>query len=168
MYFVTVHGQDLEVTQHHSTHIPCHLLNFDDKDDQEMKSYLGSLARNFWGELMAEGPFKCVVCGSQASGGSNHPFLCQEAILDTYFPVCDRSPCEIRVVQTREDTVHQFLQDAGVGLGTPGSRFKRSCEVCGKTSQIRKCGRCKIIQYCSIQCQKTDWPSHKSDCRGPT
>ena len=33
-----------------------------------------------------------------------------------------------------------------------------SCVVCGKVdSQLRQCGDCKGVLYCSVNCQKTDW-----------
>jgi len=38
-----------------------------------------------------------------------------------------------------------------------------TCNVCGVTSNIRKC-RCNDIYYCSKECQKKDWPKHKARC----
>jgi MYND finger len=40
---------------------------------------------------------------------------------------------------------------------------------CGKSGCLEKgkysCGRCKKACYCSIQCQKDSWSSHKSLCK---
>ncbi|KAJ6559808.1 hypothetical protein B0H19DRAFT_1145836 [Mycena capillaripes] len=42
---------------------------------------------------------------------------------------------------------------------------KQSCAVCGKLeSELRRCGKCKHASYCSKECQKADWPTHKSAC----
>ena len=40
------------------------------------------------------------------------------------------------------------------------------CENCGKSGieKLRKCGRCKISYYCSSECQKVRWDSHKLEC----
>ncbi|KAI0079845.1 hypothetical protein K474DRAFT_1769960 [Panus rudis PR-1116 ss-1] len=32
--------------------------------------------------------------------------------------------------------------------------------------RLRQCARCQMTRYCSKECQKQDWPSHKSFCQG--
>ncbi|KAI0816920.1 hypothetical protein BC628DRAFT_1334034 [Trametes gibbosa] len=38
------------------------------------------------------------------------------------------------------------------------------CEVCGKRG-ARRCAQCQSAAYCSTECQKIDWPTHKHTCR---
>ncbi|KID74370.1 Ubiquitin carboxyl-terminal hydrolase 19 [Metarhizium brunneum] len=38
------------------------------------------------------------------------------------------------------------------------------CTVCDK-HDARLCGRCKSVRYCSAECQKEDWPTHKLPCK---
>ena len=38
------------------------------------------------------------------------------------------------------------------------------CMVCGSTSSISKCSRCKSAFYCSSACQKEHWTYHKKHC----
>ena len=39
------------------------------------------------------------------------------------------------------------------------------CANCGaKTSTMKRCGQCKLVKYCSAECQRTDWSSHKKRC----
>ncbi|XP_061169952.1 uncharacterized protein LOC133179178 [Saccostrea echinata] len=38
------------------------------------------------------------------------------------------------------------------------------CTVCRKTGTIKVCQRCKLQKYCSPECQKADWKTHKSIC----
>jgi endogenous inhibitor of DNA gyrase (YacG/DUF329 family) len=38
-----------------------------------------------------------------------------------------------------------------------------SCRICGNAVEIKVC-KCQKAYYCSKNCQKIDWKSHKSDC----
>jgi len=43
---------------------------------------------------------------------------------------------------------------------------KEICSSCGKEEVgMRCCGRCKSLYYCSKECQKEDWISHKRLCQ---
>lgn len=40
-----------------------------------------------------------------------------------------------------------------------------SCQVCNITDiKLACCGKCKASKYCSIDCQRKDWPTHKLIC----
>ena len=63
------------------------------------------------------------------------------AILDDYFP--DKN---------RDNT----LTAAGVS---------GKCLLCKTTPEkLKKCGRCRVAEYCSRECQTKDWPRHKNEC----
>ena len=41
------------------------------------------------------------------------------------------------------------------------------CFLCNRFkeySQLKVCSRCKLSQYCSVECQRADWPTHKETC----
>ena len=42
-----------------------------------------------------------------------------------------------------------------------------SCENCGKGEgcDLKKCSACKMVQYCSVGCQKALRPQHKRECK---
>jgi len=49
-------------------------------------------------------------------------------------------------------------------------RGLRVCDTCGSTEQptvrqFRLCGGCMTTNYCSPECQKKHWPSHKAICQ---
>jgi hypothetical protein len=35
------------------------------------------------------------------------------------------------------------------------------CEVYGKGDGVRKCSKCRTVEYCGRDCQKQDWKNHK-------
>jgi hypothetical protein len=40
-----------------------------------------------------------------------------------------------------------------------------SCKVCNKSNEnMQLCSACKSVRYCSRECQKEDWKSHKTSC----
>ncbi len=51
----------------------------------------------------------------------------------------------------------------GGGFFIRGLRLVDGVCICGKNGDMR-CGRCKK-SYCSKECQRADWPNHKSSCK---
>ena len=39
------------------------------------------------------------------------------------------------------------------------------CDGCGKPNPPKTCSRCKLVHYCSANCQKSHWDAHKPDCQ---
>lgn len=44
---------------------------------------------------------------------------------------------------------------------------KFTCRTCNKKYEkvLSKCAKCKIAPYCSADCQRKDWPTHKTYCK---
>ncbi|KAI8915306.1 hypothetical protein DFJ77DRAFT_548530 [Powellomyces hirtus] len=79
-------------------------------------------------------------------------------------------------IKRRKEEVAQAIQNPQIPAvtGTPGAKPQlspapnRGCFVCkqeieGKASQ---CSACKAMIYCSSECSKKDWPTHKAVCKG--
>ena len=53
---------------------------------------------------------------------------------------------------------------------TPAKSMCRSCGR-GKATEggkaLLKCSRCHLARYCSVQCQRSDWQEHKTNCSKP-
>jgi len=58
---------------------------------------------------------------------------------------------------------HMLFSGSFVVLST-----SRECKICKKTDEttLKKCARCKnpLVQYCSRECQRQDWPTHRLSC----
>lgn len=39
------------------------------------------------------------------------------------------------------------------------------CGNCSKTENLKRCSRCQTERYCSQDCQKAHWKTHKKNCR---
>ncbi|KAJ6491580.1 ankyrin [Mycena vulgaris] len=50
--------------------------------------------------------------------------------------------------------------------GDEAPRSEKCCDMCGNSAAtLKNCARCRIARYCSAECQKTAWPSHKKTCQ---
>ncbi len=39
------------------------------------------------------------------------------------------------------------------------------CHVCRKDGVTKLCAGCGAFRYCSVECQRVDWPIHKQECK---
>jgi hypothetical protein len=47
--------------------------------------------------------------------------------------------------------------------------LRRVCGTCSLTpdknkGKFNKCAACQAMYYCSVECQRVDWPKHKGEC----
>eukprot|EP00956_Cyclotella_meneghiniana_P007595 scaffold10237_cov71-Cyclotella_meneghiniana.AAC.1 len=41
-----------------------------------------------------------------------------------------------------------------------------TCAECGKANTgLKACKACKLVKYCSVDCQRTHWSHHKKPCK---
>lgn len=63
-----------------------------------------------------------------------------------------------------ENNRYAQSEDAkGDFIHLPGPEMNQICITCGK-SATRFCSRCRLIAYCSTECQRIDYPRHKPNC----
>ncbi|KAK6969478.1 plasmid Orf3 domain-containing protein [Favolaschia claudopus] len=43
--------------------------------------------------------------------------------------------------------------------------FCQQCQVTKHISELKRCGRCQLVKYCSPACQKSHWKVHKAHCK---
>eukprot|EP00106_Octopus_bimaculoides_P013080 XP_014780522.1 PREDICTED: ankyrin repeat and MYND domain-containing protein 2-like [Octopus bimaculoides] len=62
----------------------------------------------------------------------------------------------------KTDNKKECLKDSSNG------KTENLCETCFRTNiPLKKCSKCKTTYYCSTDCQKYDWSTHKSNCKVP-
>jgi len=49
--------------------------------------------------------------------------------------------------------------------GMQSTDFSECCSCCGERHCLKKCSACKMVRYCSGDCQKLHWPNHKLFCK---
>ncbi|KAH8270572.1 hypothetical protein KR018_011805 [Drosophila ironensis] len=49
------------------------------------------------------------------------------------------------------------------GAGGDGEGSDHHCAICNVKAK-KKCANCKLVHYCSRECQLKDWPKHKDTC----
>ena len=55
--------------------------------------------------------------------------------------------------------------DKDVTCKTKPKESNHSCNVCNGTCTTR-CSMCRLVYYCSVDCQRKDWKVHKKVCKG--
>ncbi|XP_076454442.1 uncharacterized protein LOC143289327 [Babylonia areolata] len=68
-----------------------------------------------------------------------------------------------------EDEAQTGEKDAGALVSSEQAEEDdddvKTCLACkAKKKDMKKCGRCQSVTYCSRDCQRADWPSHKVTC----
>ncbi|KAJ8522336.1 hypothetical protein ONZ45_g1119 [Pleurotus djamor] len=108
----------------------------------------------------------------------------RKALVEEISAVYEKLP-----VDSRGEHYYWFLANQSILKGsTPDSTltqtqpgpFQRRCNFCRNregddretewgvqfsTGPLKKCSGCKSVWYCSAQCQKHDWTTHKFDCK---
>lgn len=72
----------------------------------------------------------------------------------------------IRVIAEMQDCMPNAYRESRPAFsGGPVNGVTKTCFVCKSPNNVKRCGKCKCIYYCSIACQKADWDIHRLTCR---
>jgi hypothetical protein len=119
-------------------------------------------------ELLREGPYRfCIICKAKSKAATviccapeiikeNQPIWSQYKIVRG--PICGSKDCFDRC----RAKLIEYSKFLGIQKTGPINWF---CEQCKKTGPWKKCSKCKYARYCSEDCQKLHWPTHKEKCK---
>lgn len=90
-------------------------------------------------------------------------------------PQCVKGYLKIMIVYGNSTQCYIFNMPSPIkhNLGLNNIKLELNCEkhiyechVCKSQSyeKHKKCNKCKLVQYCSRECQMSDWENHKSNC----
>ncbi|CRH01112.1 MYND finger protein, putative [Plasmodium relictum] len=66
--------------------------------------------------------------------------------------------------QAMQDLLSQMKSKKdGDNVSMPNTKTN-ACEHCYKEKNLKRCGKCKKVYYCSVECQKNDFVFHKRIC----
>lgn len=63
--------------------------------------------------------------------------------------------------------LHALIRTFSERMGAEIKRLPdaKTCSICDKlVAQVQYCSGCRKMAYCSRDCQKLDWPTHKATC----
>ncbi|KAE9376054.1 hypothetical protein N431DRAFT_556319 [Stipitochalara longipes BDJ] len=125
-------------------------------------------------EILCSRVWRCVTCGKRAKNllHSAVPILSPNAeratadfeptILDNATPICvSGGACD----RNAEKMVQDFAKNNLIQRPWQELDLSKTCDKCGKKSGVKVCSGCKLIAYCSKECQAQSWPTHKKQCR---
>ncbi|KAI9011606.1 hypothetical protein DFJ74DRAFT_684072 [Hyaloraphidium curvatum] len=86
-----------------------------------------------------------------------------KALVLDIWPSCSDAHCLRSLMKLMNKDARDRLE------ADPKSMTPR-CYQCGFSPEggqasMKRCSRCKIACYCSVECQRAAWPSHKKMCR---
>lgn len=119
----------------------------------------------------------CDLCGSHAFGGGKPHFIQTYEEYMAYCNVCFSKVKDLRIHECINCGVHgpleaavdKYLFTMYIAKCSDSCEKKeiklKECQTCGlPLMKAKKCGGCGSVMYCSIECQKKDWPEHKLTC----
>ncbi len=74
----------------------------------------------------------------------------------------NQHPFDVSKFEMRKVGISITIAESGIPVKSGGNR----CTGCLKqsTGQLKRCSKCRVASYCSVECQRTDWKKHKLNC----
>jgi hypothetical protein len=158
------------------THRPPPDLQSDLSNRAALVAFMNQLVHEHHRDILDAYPWRCIECGRPATALIHHPMSLLHCdvnprIRDLPVSVCyDGTFCWNNALRNREVFMNH-LYASPVGRFTPDiSDTWIRCGHCAKADtyafdSLKMCGRCKVVCYCSSECQAADWPNHKKVCK---
>ncbi|KAG8530216.1 uncharacterized protein KY384_004716 [Bacidia gigantensis] len=121
----------------------------------------------FHDECMKNAKDGCARCGNPAIDALKSPMpylhLPNPLVVTQVMPVCSSKECEAVTKEGLQKIQNAVAQNRSGIDGERSDLGRLICQNCQKTD-VKKCGRCGTVAYCSKECQKKVWRTHKRVC----
>lgn len=99
-------------------------------------------------------PVLCVVCRNHAVPAYTFQLLFQNLVNQ---PTFAKTTCSSRCLASVQNYTTQAVQ----------LEVKVLCLMCDKniTGNAKRCSRCQTVRYCSAECQRQHWSTHRHSCQ---
>ncbi|XP_038066904.1 uncharacterized protein LOC119736939 [Patiria miniata] len=90
-----------------------------------------------------------------------HCWRCEEKILPEHTVPCSRCPMAVycsTLCRDKDSIRHSAMECEIYG--------DKKCSACDKLGKLLECSACNSAWYCNADCQRRDFPLHKTTCRG--
>ena len=80
-------------------------------------------------------------------------------------------PVEFEEPPDRNDCGQLVIVDLGTRKVVDALIFRKKqvCMICHAVAdpgkKFKMCQQCRSVRYCSVKCQRDDWPEHKAECK---
>ncbi|KAF8213279.1 hypothetical protein K438DRAFT_1803711 [Mycena galopus ATCC 62051] len=151
-------------------------------NEKLLQAWIVEFVRAAGNDVKHSGEWLCAICGKPARDMQfdilSYLHL-PEPMLKVYVShLCENKdgPCD-RAAKAESDVWRKI---AGAPPNPPNSTrnikfseqpLSRGCANCHRDPfeapqmNLKRCSRCKLIRYCSIECQKADYQRHKGICK---
>ncbi|XP_047311961.1 histone-lysine N-methyltransferase ASHR1 [Impatiens glandulifera] len=69
-----------------------------------------------------------------------------------------------RLLSTRDFSPGEVILSEEPYVSVPNKESSARCELCFKSTNVKKCSACQFVLYCGNACQKLDWKLHRLEC----
>ncbi|KAG4423545.1 hypothetical protein IFR04_003368 [Cadophora malorum] len=143
-----------------------------DRDDTGV--FLTSLVEAHHNEILQSQAWRCVSCNKPAKEllhcavpllSPHKPTMLpgfEPTVIDIASPICiSGGACDRKA----EEAAHKVQKEGFITKPWQEFDDSKTCDRCGRKSGVKLCGGCKVIAYCSKECQTESWPGHKKQCK---
>jgi len=104
-------------------------------------------------------PCLCPYCSKTLSEGQDALVVCERG-------TCMLQYCSVACKEEHWGVAHQYVCSAATSAdATPGAKEREQCYHCGVAGvKLLLCKGCRNVLYCSKECQRMSWRSHKKAC----